>query len=192
MHAQRRLVVRSAWAVPLAAAAGGVLATTPVAVATPEEVTTELPGARLHGQGQLSFFGLRVYDARLWTLATFRPQDYAQHAFALELHYLRRLDGAAIAERSLVEMRRVGEVAAADAERWLAAMKRAFPDVRDGDRIVGLHRPGEGARFFFNGRLLDEVPDAAFARSFFSIWLSPRTSEPGLRAALLAGEGARR
>lgn len=191
MHAQRRLVIRSAWAVSLAAAARRVPATTPAAVAAPEEVTAELPGARLQGQGRLSFLGLRVYDARLWTLAAFQPQDYAQHAFALELHYLRRLDGAAIAERSLVEMRRVGEVAAADAERWLAAMKRAFPDVRDGDRIVGLHRPGAGARFFFNGRLLDEIADAAFARSFFSIWLSPRTSEPELRAALLAGEGAR-
>ena len=176
----------------LAAATAAAHGTTPAAAATPGEVTAELPGARLQGQGRLSFFGLRVYDARLWTTAAFQPEGYAQHAFALELRYLRRLDGEAIAERSLVEMQRVGEVATADAERWLAAMKRAFPDVRDGDRIVGVHRPGEGARFFLNGRLLDEIEDAAFARSFFSIWLSPRTSEPALRAALLAGEGARR
>jgi hypothetical protein len=30
-----------------------------------------------------------------------------------------------------------------------------------------------------------EVRDATFARLFFGIWLSPRTSEPQLRAALL-------
>lgn len=191
MHAQRRLVIRSAWALSLAAASAGARATTPVAAAVPQEVTEELPSARLHGQGRLTFLGLRVYDARLWTTTAFEPEGYAQHPFALELRYLRRLDGEAIAERSLVEMQRVGPVATADAERWLAAMKRAFPDVTDGDRIVGVHRPGEGARFFFNGRVLDEIRDPAFARSFFSIWLSPRTSEPALRAALLAGKGAR-
>jgi len=33
--------------------------------------------------------------------------------------------------------------------------------------------------------LIGEIPDAAFSRAFFSIWLDPRTAEPGLRAALL-------
>ena len=34
--------------------------------------------------------------------------------------------------------------------------------------------------------LVGEVPDAEFARLFFGIWLSPQTSEPGLRAELIA------
>ena len=68
-------------------------------------------------------------------------------------------------------------------------MTRLFPDVRAGDRITGVHRPGTGARFFVNGRLQGELPDADFARLFFGIWLSPRTSEPALREALL-GPGA--
>ena len=64
-------------------------------------------------------------------------------------------------------------------------MKQLFPDVQAGDRITGVHRPGVGARFHVNGRLAGEVRDADFARLFFAIWLSPRTSEPQLRAALL-------
>ena len=36
------------------------------------------------------------------------------------------------------------------------------------------------------GRVVGEVADAAFARLFFGIWLSPKTSEPALRQALLA------
>ena len=36
------------------------------------------------------------------------------------------------------------------------------------------------------GRTVGEVADAEFARLFFGIWLSPRTSEPQLRQALLA------
>jgi Chalcone isomerase-like len=104
---------------------------------------------------------------------------------ALEIEYARPLKGHSIAERSLTEMQRVGDVNANDGERWLAQMKQLFPDVQAGDRITGVHRPSEGARFHFNGRLVGEVRDAAFARLFFGIWLSPRTSEPQLRNALL-------
>ena len=56
-----------------------------------------------------------------------------------------------------------------------------------GDRITGEHRPGVGARFYFNGRLRVVVDDANFSRAFFAIWLSPDTSEPRLRNALLQG-----
>ena len=85
---------------------------------------------------------------------------------------------------------RQAEIAADTGARWLGEMTRIFPDVRAGDRITGVQRPGTGARFFVNGRLQGELPDSDFARLFFGIWLSPRTSEPALRAALL-GSGAR-
>ena len=154
-------------------------------VPAPVEVQAELPGARLQGQGRLRFFGLHVYDIRLWAAAPLRGDDALRVNAALEIEYARRLEGVRIAERSLAEMQRVGELSAADAERWLAAMKQLFPDVQAGDRITGVHRPGEGARFHLNGRLLGAVRDAAFGRLFFAIWLSPKTSEPQLRAALL-------
>ena len=161
------------------------LATAQDKLPAPAEVRAELPGARLQGQGRLRFFGLHVYDIRLWAAAPRRGDDVLRVDAALEIEYSRRLSGPLIAERSLAEMRRVGEVSAADGERWLAAMKQLFPDVQAGDRITGVHRPGQGARFHLNGRLLGEVRDAAFARLFFAIWLSPKTSEPQLRAALL-------
>jgi hypothetical protein len=151
----------------------------------PPEVQADLPGARLHGRGTLRFFGLHVYDALLWTAPGFAATDFERSPLALELRYARALRGPLIAERSLEEMRRVGEFEGPQAERWLGAMKQLFPDVGTGDRITGVHRPGELARFHFNGRLAGEVRDALFARLFFAIWLSPRTSEPKLRAALL-------
>lgn len=186
MPLPRRLVLRCAAALPLAGTLHAARPSVPAEPA-PGEVSAELARARLHGQGRLTVFGLRVYDARLWTTEGFSTEHFEQHAFALELQYLRRLAGAAIAERSLAEMQRLGDVAPGDAQRWLAAMVKTFPDVREGDRIVGVHRPGSSARFFLNGRLLDEIADAGFARRFFAIWLSPRTSQPTLRAALLAG-----
>ena len=151
----------------------------------PPEVRAELPSARLQGQGRLRFLGLHVYDIRWWTPAPVRADDALRIESALEIEYARGLKGRLIAERSLTEMQRVGEFSADDGERWLAQMKRLFPDVQSGDRITGVHRPGEGARFHVNGRWVGEVRDAAFARLFFGIWLSARTSEPKLREALL-------
>jgi hypothetical protein len=155
------------------------------APALPAEVAAELPGARLQGNGRLRFFGLHVYDARLWVGDGFVAARYAEQPLALELEYARTLYGRLIAERSLTEMQRVGGFDAATGERWLAAMAQIFPDVAAGDRIVGLHRPGESARFFVNGRSRGEVRDADFARRFFGIWLAPQTSEPALRESLL-------
>jgi len=159
-------------------------------VAPPPEVAAELPGARAHGQGQLRFLGLRIYDIRLWAEERVQAADWPARPLALEIEYARELDGRAIAERSLKEMRRQTDIAAEAGARWLAAMQDIFPDVRAGDRITGVQRPGQGARFFANGRPSGELRDAEFARLFFGIWLSPRTSEPALREALL-GPGPR-
>jgi hypothetical protein len=151
----------------------------------PGEVQADLPGARLQGQGRLRFFGLHIYDIRLWTQAPMQTEDALRTSAALEIEYARSLKGPLIAERSLTEMQRVADISATDGERWLTRMKALFPDVQAGDRITGVHRPGEGVRFHVNGRLAGELRDASFARLFFGIWLSPRTSEPQLRNALL-------
>lgn len=160
------------------------------ASAPPPEVASELREPRLQGSGRLRFLGLHIYDARLWS--PLPVADYAAMPLALELEYGRALDGAKIAERSLDEMRRVGSFDEATSRRWLEAMTRFFPDVKAGDRITGVHRPGEAARFFVNGALRGEVREPEFARLFFGIWLSPRTSEPGLRTQLLGPAAAPR
>lgn len=150
----------------------------------PPEVLAQLPDARMQGGGRLRFFGLHVYDIWLYTGARRAGVDWAGVPLALEIQYGRAFDGDAIAERSLSEMRRQAEIADNIGGRWLGAMKLLFPDVKAGDRIVGVQRPGELARFFHNGQLRGELRDAEFTRLFFGIWLSVRSSEPALRDAL--------
>jgi len=166
-------------------AATGVRAQSPAPTGVPPELSGDLPGARPLGSATLRFFGLRVYDARLWVGGQPPGADWVASPFALELQYARSLKGEQIAERSLAEMRRQGEIGEPVAERWLGNMKQLFPDVNAGDRITGLNLPGTGARFFVNGRLRGEPREADFARMFFGIWLSPRTSEPAMREQLL-------
>jgi Chalcone isomerase-like len=152
--------------------------------AKPAELAA-LPNARSVGVAQLKVWGFKVYDARLWAELEFNPQDYARRAFALEINYLRSFDNDAVAERSIQEMRGIGSMSEAQATQWLAQMRKIFPDIAIGDRLVGLHKPGIGAIFSFNGKPVGEILDPEFARLFFGIWLSPKTSAPQLRRSLL-------
>jgi hypothetical protein len=163
-------------------------AQTTATVNVPPELATDLPGARLQGQGRLRFLGLRVYEAKLWTGAQAVSHNMANLTsipFALELDYERNLNGKQVAARSLEEMKRQGDIADDTAARWLAAMETLFPDIKKGDRLSALNVPGLGARFFMNGSPRGDMRDADFVRVFFGIWLSPKTSEPALREALL-------
>lgn len=151
------------------------------------DARAELPQARAAGAARLTFWGFDVYDASLWVTPAFRQAGFADHAFALELAYLRAFSSADLARRSIEEMRRLAPLGDGQAAQWQKALEEALPDVQKGDRITGVHRPGQGVLFFANGRRSGEIRDAQLARLFFSIWLGPQTSEPRLREALLAG-----
>jgi hypothetical protein len=165
--------------------AAGLLSLQVWANTVPTELRSVLPSAALAGQAKLTFWGFEVYQATLWVAPGFSASAYADHGFALELSYLRDFSGADIAKRSLDEMARQAPINANQATRWDAQMRALFPDVKAGARLTGIHLPGVGARFVFNGQPLGEIRDAEFARRFFAIWLSPQTSEPKLRLALL-------
>ena len=155
------------------------------AVPPPAEIGVAMPSARLQGFGTMRFVGLPIYDVHLWSGAGFDASRYETQTFALELRYARKLAGAAIAQRSIAEMRRTGTLDDRQADAWQAAMTQAFPDVAPGDRLTGVHAPGEATRFFHNGRPTSAVADPTFGRLFFGIWLAGTTSEPGLRRQLI-------
>ena len=154
--------------------------------AVPDEVAQALPGALWSGSARLRFWGIDVYDARLWVAPGFTVERFDRHGLALELTYLRDLSRSAIAERSLAEMRRAGDIRPELAQRWQAALLDAVPEVRAVERLTGLHQPGVGALFWHNGRPRPAVPDPEFSRLFFGIWLSQATSEQQMRSALLS------
>jgi len=158
----------------------------------PSFLGRELAGAVMSGKGQLRFLGLRIYEARLWVGARFKAADFGSYPLALELTYHRAFKGAAIAKRSIEEIRRQGVLTPAQATRWQESLAALLPDVQPGDRLTGEYRPMQGMRLWRGDQALGTIDDAELAHRFIGIWLSPRTSEPVLRSALLAhapGEG---
>jgi hypothetical protein len=141
-----------------------------------------LAGAREAGSGAFRFFGLRVYDAKLWTPG---PGFDPAAPFAFGIRYARDIKGFKLAEESVNQWRRMRYGFEDRYDAWEDQMRRVFPDVKPDDELVGVHMPGRGALFYFNGKATGEVADTAFARAFFAIWLDERTTEPALRRALI-------
>ncbi|GAA5179373.1 chalcone isomerase family protein [Niveibacterium umoris] len=150
----------------------------------PEAVRRLAGDWRPLGGGEMTWFGLRLYDAQLWSAANgFAPDT----PFALALTYARDFPAERLVDTSVDEMRRLGTRDEATLVRWREELTRVFPEVRRGDVIVGVSLPERGALFYHQGRLTGEVRDPAFARAFFAIWLDPRTRAPALRARLIGG-----
>lgn len=131
-----------------------------------------------YGTGELRRFGFLVYEAQLWAGA-----NPAEPPLALQLTYKRDIPGARIVNASVDHMRELG-ASEQQLAVWGAAMTRIFPDVKPGDQIVGIYRPGT-VTFLYNTREIGQINDGEFARLFFGIWLDPRTVEPKLRNRLL-------
>ncbi len=180
---QRRQWLCACLAAGFGLAGGASWAQTPSA---PPEVQAHWRAARLQGQGQLRYFGFSIYRARLWAPGRVDAQTWWHDPFALELVYDHALDGAAIAERSLLEMQRQTSLTGDQQTRWLDWMRHAFPNVQSGDRLSAVHAAQEpGLRLYHNGAVRQTSPDREFARLFTGIWLSPQTSQPRMRQALL-------
>lgn len=131
-----------------------------------------------YGTGELRRFGFLVYEAQLWA-----GTSPSEPPIALQLTYKRDIAGQKIVDASVDHMRALG----AEEQQlgaWASAMAKIFPDVKSGDQIVGIYRPG-AATFLYNNREIGQINDPDFARLFFGIWLDPRTTEPRLRNRLL-------
>ena len=148
----------------------------------PEAVIGKSPELRPVGEGRLRWLGLHIYDAALWTGES---SVSLRSEFALDIRYARNIPARRLVGTSAKEMRRLGFGDAAQREQWSREMARVFPDISKGDRLTGVNRPGIGAEFYHNGRFVGLVEDVEFSDAFFSIWLDPRTREPGLRESLI-------
>lgn len=150
--------------------------------ALPDPVRALVPGLEIQGEGSLRWFGLLVYHSRLWAPAAGWRADAP---YALEIRYARSIKGAQLASTSIDEMRHTQTGTDAQHQQWRDAMAKTFPDVKDGDTLVGIFAPGAATRFFLNGKPVGDIADSAFGPAFFGIWLAPGTSRPELRRMLL-------
>ena len=154
-------------------------------VAAPTEVAGVIHAAKPFGSGKYGLLFLTAYSAQLWTDA---PRWSMDAPFALTLRYDMGFSTDDMVSRSLDEMKHV-DPGAGDAalKAYSVKLSKAFPAVASGDRITALFVPGRPTRFYRNGVETAQIDDPKLNADFFGVWLSPRSSAPGLRAKLLKG-----
>ena len=133
----------------------------------------------------MRWFGLHIYDASLWISG---PRWDAEQAFAIDILYARDVRARKLVQTSLDEMRRLGFGDDRRLARWSDELIRVMPDVKKGEHLTGINRPGVGVEIYHQGTMAGLIADPEFARAFFSIWLDVRTREPGLRQSLIGSK----
>ena len=133
------------------------------------------------GTGQLTWWGIKVYDATLYA----RDGSYhPDHPHAIKITYQFGFSREQLARKSLEEIERIFG-AQPDYDELLQELQTVFRDVTHGDHILGVHYPGKSAEFFSEGVLLGRLENVRLAEAFFFIWLDPATRVPDLRAQML-------
>lgn len=156
-------------------------------LAAPPEAAHAIAAKQPYGSTTLRKFGFKVYDAELWTDA---PKWAMTKTYALSLTYGINVKAADLVSRSLDEMQRIEPLGEGERERYAKVLAGVLPDVAKGDRITALYRPGRGLWLYHNGALKGRIADKSLAMHFMGIWLSPKTSEPAMRAALVRAPAA--
>jgi len=137
---------------------------------------------QLVGEARLKVLFWPVYDSRLYSLDGGFQQG--QRPLRLEIRYLREVAAADLVENTQKEWRRLGGVPP-QSEQWLQQLAQMWPDVVAGD-VLELQVDASGLSIFrVNGQWLGAVEDSEFGKHFLNIWLSPETSRPDLRLALI-------
>jgi hypothetical protein len=137
---------------------------------------------QLVGEARLQVLFWSIYDSRLFTADG--TYESGERPVRLEIQYLRDIDADDLVARTAQEWEQQG-IRHERRAQWLEAMAELWPDIRENDTLALELDETNRSVFFHNGRELGTVEDPDFGQHFLDIWLSPDTSRPELRLALI-------
>ena len=144
------------------------------------------PSSDAVGSGTMRFFGLHIYDTRLWCARRRCGRPASRSRWSWSTRAASTAPPSPNARSRRCARQRPGP--SATLARWEQDDARAISRRRQaGDRLTGVRRPAPARRSFSGSRSSARSGDEAFADAFFGIWLSPRRqpAAPDLRAQLL-------
>lgn len=134
------------------------------------------------GEARLSVMFWSVYDSRLYSEdGGYRPN---QRPLRLEIEYLRDISSTALVDRTGEEWDHLN-LSHERKPAWLQELRGLWPDVSKNDVLTLDVDERNRSTFLLNGEPLGVIEDEAFGEHFLAIWLSPDTSRPALRKALI-------
>jgi len=175
---------------PLALLALWLASAVAAASTLPPPVIEQGYGLRKVGSGELRWLGFPIYDASLWT-STGRYTGFGPgETVALSLWYQRAFKRDDLVRITEAAWKKLGQPEAAQRDRWLAQLRRAWSDVAPGSNVTTVVIPSGPTRFYDQRGRFAQVDDPAFGPAFLAIWLNPRSVVSDLRQQLLGGGDA--
>lgn len=139
------------------------------------------------GEARLKVMLWSVYDSRLY--APDGEYERGKRPLKLEIEYLRDISAEDLVKRTGKEWADLG-LTHERQDEWMQQLRSLWPDVSENDVLTLELDDDSHATFYFNGERLGRMEDGDFGQHFIDIWLSPKTSRPELRLALIGGKEA--
>ena len=134
------------------------------------------------GEANLKVLFWSVYNSRLYT--SNGVYDKKHKPIKLEIEYLRNIKAKDLVGRTASEWDYLG-LDEKVYKKWIIQLTGIWPDIRKGDVLAIYLDENNKSRFYFNNSLLATIEDKTFGENFLAIWLSPDTSQPEHRLALI-------
>ena len=151
--------------------------------ASPGKVASLKAGElKVVGQAEMRWLMFPLYKVTLKTTdGLYRENRFPQ---MLDIVYLRNIDKQDLLTATDGEWKRLG-IAESKRKEWIRQLGNLWPSIKRGDRLAFQVNSGGQNYFIYNGKRIGGIVDKQFGRSFLGIWLSPKTSRPGIRQRLI-------
>ncbi len=146
------------------------------------------------GNATLTWGFWKIYDSELRTPSGKYVSENSE-PLALVITYSRDIDAEDLLDATVEQWEHLG-YSKNQVDSWLPSMKGVWPNVKEGDRLIYVLSDQTG-QFFYQAlndvaKPTGSLNEATLADAFANIWLSPDTSYPTLRLALIGGDASNR
>ena len=162
-------------------------------VSFPEEVQAEGTTLKLNGLGlrQATFMKVDGYVAALYVAQTSGDANAILESKApkeIILHFVRDVGHNDLNKGWDEGFEKNARDGLPTLRERIETFKGLMADMKTGQQLSFLHKPGEGIDVDVDGGLKGTIAGHDFARALFSIWLGSSPPNPGLKAGLVGGE----
>ena len=185
----KKIALLALLALPLAAGAAGT-GMTLKGVSMP--VTMQFEGKKLdlNGMGLRTKIVFKVYVAGLYLEKTSRNGEEiaaSEQVKRVELVFLRGVDGADVAKAIADGFNNNAGASLPALKDRIAKFGKLIPDVKKGDRLLFVYRPGAaaGVELSHNGAVIGKIDGKDFGDALMRVWLGPKPSDKDLQNGML-------
>ena len=161
-----------------------------------EKITNQyIKNSILIGNGELKFFGRKIYDIFLYSNNQFNNQNRFNESsknttiteypeIAIAIKYNQNFSKKFLVEKTIDEILRFKNLTQQEKLEYKLAFNRTFQDVKKGDIKIALKIDSNNLLIFHNSKFIEKINNPLIIKDFIEIWLGEKVRFPKLRDKL--------